>query len=234
MIQRRVLPVLLSASLLLAGCGAISGSGPRSLSVTGSGSVNVAPDIVRVSLGVQTVGDNIAQVVAENNRRAEQVQDAARAAGVADEDIRTVYFYVSPQQQYDEFGNPNGITTYWVDNTLDVTLRQIDGLGALLQGAINAGANSVQSVSFSVDDPSQAEDQARQEAMDDARGRAEMLATAAGATLGEPISISTNVYLPGPTASYRMDAAAGVGGGVPVTPGTTEVQVQVSVVYELR
>jgi uncharacterized protein YggE len=234
MIQRRVLPFVLLASLVLAACGALPGSQQRSLSVTGTGSVNVVPDVVTVSLGVQTVSSNIAQAVADNNRRAGQVQQAAREAGVADADIQTVYFYVTPQQQYDTSGNPTGIVTYWVDNTINVTLRQTDKLGELLQAAIDAGANSVQSVSFSVDDPSQAEDQARQEAMDDARGRAEMLATAAGATLGEPISISTNVYLPGPTASYRMDTAAGVGGGVPVTVGTTEVQVQVSVVYELR
>jgi uncharacterized protein YggE len=234
MIQRRILPVLLLASLVLAGCGALPGAQERSLTVTGTGSVNVAPDIVTVSLGVQTVGDDIAQVVAENNRWAQRVQDAAREAGVADEDIQTVYFYVSPQPQYDESGNPTGVVTYWVDNTINVTLRQIGGLGDLLQAAIDAGATSVQGVSFSVDDPSQAEAQARQQAVDDARGRAEMLAAAAGATLGAPISISSAVSLPSPQSVSRADAATAASSGVPVTPGTTEVQVQVTVMYGLR
>jgi uncharacterized protein YggE len=234
MIQRRILPVLLLVSLVLAGCGVLPSAQERSLTVTGTGSVNVAPDIANVSLGVQTVGDDIAQAVAENNRRAQRVQDAAREAGVANEDIQTAYFYVSPQPQYDEHGNPTGVVTYWVDNTINVMLRQIGGLGDLLQAAIDAGATSVQGVSFSVDDPSQAEDQARQEAVDDAHGRAEMLATAAGVSLGAPISISTVVSLPGPQPMAGADTAAGAGSGVPVTAGTTEVQVQVIVVYGLR
>jgi hypothetical protein len=228
---KRVFPILL-LSLALAACATLGSGEQRTLSVTGSGSVSVPPDIVTVSLSVQTINDNVAQAVADNNRRAQRVQDAVSALSVAAEDIRTTYFYVTPQQHYDDFGNPTGEVTYYVDNTITVTLRQIDLLGNLLQAAVEAGANSIQAVSFSVEDPSQAEDEARQEAMEDARDRAEMLAAAAGATLGDPISITTNVYTP---FSGEALYGAGVGGGgVPVSPGMTEVQVQVSVIYELK
>jgi uncharacterized protein YggE len=232
---KRLLPLLLLFSLAASACGAVTGGAqPRTLTVTGTGTVSVAPDIVVVGLGVQTVGPDIARAVAQNNEAAAAVQAAAAALGVAAEDIRTTYFYVSTQQQYDEFGNVTGELTYWVDNTITVTLRDTSKLGDLLEAAVNAGANSISGVTFSVDDPSAAEEQARQEAVDDASQRADMLATAAGATLGELMSLST-ASVSGPIPYYGADAGLGVGGGgVPVSPGTTDVTVQVTVVYELR
>jgi uncharacterized protein YggE len=233
---KRFLPLLLLFSLAVSACGAVSGGAqPRTLAVTGTGTVSVAPDIVVVGLGVQTVGPDIARAVAQNNEAAAAVQAAATALGVAAEDIRTTYFYVSTQQQYDEFGNVTGELTYWVDNTITVTLRDTSRLGDLLEAAVNAGANSISGVTFSVDDPSAAEEQARQEAVEDAGQRAEMLATAAGATLGELMSLST-ASVNGPIPYYYgADVGLGVGGGgVPVSPGTTDVTVQVTVVYELR
>ncbi len=229
MSTKRVIIGLALVSVALAGCGAISPRQQRSLVVTGTGKVEVAPDIVTVNLGVQTVGEDIAQVMADNNRRSQRVQQAVVALGVAQDDVRTISFNVSPQAQYDESGKPTGATVYWVDNTITVTLRQIDQLGRLLQAAVDAGANSIQGVSFSVDEPSPAEDEARQLAMQDARARAEMLAQAADATLGDPLTISASVYVPSPYA-----AGIGGGGGVPVSAGMTEVQVQVFVTYELK
>lgn len=233
---KRLLPLFMLLSLAASACGAVTGgTETRTLTVTGTGTVSVPPDIVVVSLGVQTVGPDIARAVANNNEAAGAIQAAARELGVADDDIRTTYFYVSTQQQYDEFGNVTGEVTYWVDNTISLTLRDTSKLGDLLEAAVDAGANSISGVTFSVDDPSAAEEEARQEAVDDARQRAAMLAEAAGATLGEPISISTG-SVSGPIPYYYgADAGLGVGGGgVPVSAGTTDVTVQVTVVYELQ
>jgi len=235
MLTKRVFPVVLLLSLLLAACGA--GAAPeRTLTITGTGTVHVTPDIVSVSLAVQTQDRDVAHALAENNQSAQRLLAAARSAGVADADMGTTFFAVTPQPQYDPTtGNPTGEVIYLVDNTITVTLRDVSRLGELLQVAVDAGANNIQGVSFSVDDPSAAEDQAREQAMTDARTRAEMLATAAGATLGAPISISTSVYQPYVLGGYRVEAAMGIGGGgVPTTPGTTDVQVQVFVTYELR
>jgi uncharacterized protein YggE len=229
---KRLLPLFLILSVLASACGALPwGSAQRTLSVTGTGSVRVAPDIVIVSLGVQTVGPEIARAVSQNNDAAAAVQAAAREQGVAAEDIRTTYFYVSTQQQYDEFGNVTGEVSYWVDNTITVTLRDTSKLGDLLEAAVDAGANSISGVTFSVDDPTEAEEQAREDAVEDARQRAEMLATAAGATLGDLVSIST---VAGGAVPYYAEFGVGGGGGVPFSPGTSEVSVQVTAVYELR
>jgi uncharacterized protein YggE len=233
MILKRWLPLFLLVSLVSSACGAaaMGGTRTRSLSVTGTGAVSVTPDIVTVSLGVQTVGTDIARAVAQNSDAAAAVQAAARNLGVAEDDVRTTYFYVSTQQQYDNFGNITGEVTYWVDNTVTITLRDTSKLGDLLQAAVSAGANSISGVTFSVDDPSQAESEARQEAVQDARRRAEIMAAAAGATLGEPISVST-VSVSGPIPYYTQYGVGG--GGVPVSSGMTDVTVQVTAVYELR
>ncbi len=234
MLRKSLVLLTLFAAVVLAGCGALPGGATeRTISVSGTGSVSLPPDIVVVNIGVQTQGDNVAQSVAENNRRAAQVTEAIRAAGVAEEDVRTTYFSVSPQQQYDPQGMPTGAVTYWVDNTVTATLRQVEQLGDLLEAALGAGANSINGVQFGVDDATQAETEARQLAMDDARQRAELVAAAAGATLGEPISISTSAIGPAFGGAYEV-AGIGGGGGVPISTGSTEVQVQVYIVYSLR
>lgn len=233
MLRRSVFAVGILLGLTLAACSALpGGGGQRTLSVTGTGSVSLPPDIVVVNIGVQTQSNNVAQAVAENNRRAGSVVEAVQAAGVAEADVRTTYFSVSPQQQYDPTGSPTGVVSYFVDNTISVTLRQIDALGSLLQAALNAGANSINGVQFGIDDPSQAQADARQLAMADAQARAETLAGAAGARLGEVLSISTIAPMTGDT--YAMVEGIGGGGGVPISAGSTDVQVQVYVVYELK
>lgn len=221
--------------LLLSACGAAGAQTPRTITVSGSGAVRVAPDVVTVNFGVQTIGQNVAGVVTDNNRRAERLQQAVLDLGVAPEDVRTLYFSVSPQPAFDEFGNPTGVVTYWVDNTISVTLREVERLGVLLRAAIEAGATGVQGLAFSVDDTEPFEAQARQQAMDDARARAQLLAGAAGAALGDPIQISTSFYGPAYDGFLRAEPAMGIGGGgVPVEAGTTEVRVDVTVVYALR
>ena len=222
----------LAAALVLAGC-AGTGITPsqRTLSVTGTGSAFLIPDIVMVTLGVQTQGTSIGDTVATNNRTAEKIIQAVQAAGVAAEDVQTTYFSVSTQPKYDEFGNPTSDVTYWVDNTVTVTLRDITQLGGLLESALASGANSVQGINYTVDDPGEAMAQARTEAMADAGRQAEQLAAGAGLTLGEIVSVSESS--PGPVFSGR-GGGAGADQNVPTAPGTLEYQVQLFISYALR
>jgi uncharacterized protein YggE len=231
---RAVLLAGLALSLVLSGCAAYgTANPPRSISVTGTGTVHLPPDVVRITLGVQTRGTDIGDTVADNNRVAEAVMAVVREAGVADEDVQTTYFNVSTQPSYDQFGNPTGDVTYWVDNTLQISLRNVAGLGDLLQKALNAGANSVQSVTYNVEDPEAALSDARTEALNDARQQAEQLATGAGATLGAVYSVSESSSGGSPFPSVFDKGAAG-GAGVPTTPGNLEFQIQVYVTYTLQ
>jgi uncharacterized protein YggE len=234
----KVFPLALAAALLLSACaGAAGGSGgtpERSISVTGTGMARLNPDVVIVTLGVQTQGTDIAEAVRENNRRADQVRAAIREAGVAEADVQTANYSVWTQPRYDEFGSVTGELTYWVDNTLQVKLRQLDQLGNLLQTALSRGANSVQGVVYSVEDPTAALDTARVQALQDAHSQAAQMAADAGVVLGDAIAIGE----PGISTGAVMQAPAvgkgGGGGGVPTSPGTLEYDVQITVTYAIR
>jgi uncharacterized protein YggE len=232
--MRRVLPLLLLAGLVLGACaGTSTQSEQRTIIVTGTGTARVDPDIALVSLGVQTQGSNVGVAVQENNRRARAVADDLLGQGIAAEDMQTVNFYVSSQLLVDPMGLPTGETTYTVDNTIMFTLREPSKLGEILQRALRVGSNSVQSVSFSVADPSVPMDEARQMAIADGQRQAAQLAAAAGTSLGRVISIGEG----GSVTPITYGAPAygkGGGGGVPVESGTLEYQAQITLTYLLK
>jgi len=233
--MRRFFPLLLLAGLVLGAC-AGTGTQPqqRTINVTGMGTVHVEPDIAIVSLGVQTPGPDVGLAVQQNNQNARAVMEALLELGVAPEDMRTTNFYVSSQPQFDPMGMPTGETSYTVDNTIFFTLRAPDKLGAVLQAALRAGSNSVQSVNYSVADPSVPMDDARDIAVTDAQRQAEQLASAAGAGLGKVLFLSEGGY----AAPMYFEAPAygkgGGGGGVPVESGTLAYQAQVTLTYALK
>jgi hypothetical protein len=233
--MRKVLAILLLASVVLGACAGTGTQPPqRTLNVTGTGTVRVEPDIAIVSLGVQTTGPDVGAAVQENNRRARAVADTLIEKGIAAEDMRTANFYVSSQLMYDPTGMPTGETTYTVDNTIVFTLRDPDKLGEILQLALRVGSNSVQGVTFSVAEPSLPTDEARQLAIANGKRQAEQLAAAAGASLGDVLSIGEGGY----AAPLYYEAPAfgkgGGGGGVPVESGTLEFQAYVTLTYELK
>ncbi len=128
----------------------------RTLSVTGTGTVNMTPDIAYINIGVHTEKPAATDAVAENTTQTQQVVDALKAAGVDVKDIQTTNFSIYPNTQFDPQTNQKIGTTYVVDNTVNVTVRQLDKLGALLDATVSAGANSVNSIQFDVFDKTKA------------------------------------------------------------------------------
>jgi uncharacterized protein YggE len=231
--RTRVFLTFSLAAILLTGCAAKPGT-ERAITVPGEGSVQVAPDVVTVNLGVQTRNADVQQAVAENNRIASAIMEASRAVGVSDADMQTAYFTVYPQTDYNQFGIASEDVTYYVDNNLSVRLRDVTRLSDLLQGAVEAGATNIYGVTFSIADTSAAETEARAKAMDDALARAAQIAVASGLTLGEPITISSGTILPQPVFYGEGAMGVGGGGGPPVATGTNTVTVNVTVSYALR
>lgn len=233
---RRFLPVAAVLAVLLAACSGTS-TPPQvhTIFVTGTASTRLAPDLVLITLGVQTQGPDVGEAVDENNRRVNEVMAAIQAVGVAEADAGTANFSVSTQQQYDNTGSPTGEVTYWVDNMVNVRLRDLDKLSQLLQDALRRGANNVQSVTFTVENPDDELDAARLLAMQDARDQAEQLAAAAGVELGPVLSVGEPGYYPVYTeVAAPAFGKGGGGGGVPTSPGVLEYQVQLSVTYTIR
>jgi uncharacterized protein len=238
-----VLTVIAIAAIMLAACSpavvpVVSGNSnqpaPRTINVNGTGMVNVAPDIAYISIGVHTEADTAENAVAQNNALTQKVIDAIKAQGVADKDIRTNNFSIYPNQKYDANGQPQAMT-YVVDNTVNVTVHDLTKMGAMLDAAVKAGANTVNSIQFDVEDKTSALSDARTAAVKDAQKQAQELAQAAGVTLGDVQTITYYDNTPVPFTSYgkgggmAADAAA-----VPVNPGTSQLSATVNMVYLIK
>jgi uncharacterized protein len=233
---------------LLSACGSVAYAGNagapaaqsdqpplRTLSVNGTGRIYLVPDIAYVSIGVHTEGSNASEVVAANNQQSEKVKNSLKAAGIDIKDIQTTNFSIYPQPKYDDKGQATGEVTYVVDNTVYVTVRDISKVGAILDAAVKAGANSIYGIQFDVADKSEALSQARAEAVKDAQRTADELATAAGVTLGAVQTISSYSSVPQPIYDGRgggMAVAEAV--NIPVSPGQMVLTVDVSMIYEIR
>jgi uncharacterized protein YggE len=228
---------LMVLALLVSACAPAGTGNVRTLSVSGSGEAFLAPDIAYIYIGVHTENATAAEAVEENTSRTEELIQAIQDFGIAAQDIRTTNFSIYPMDRFDpSTGMPSGEKVYAVDNTVYVMVRDLARLGDLLDTAVQAGANTVNSVQFDVAEKDDALQQARAEALEDAREQAEALAQAAGLTLGEIQSIS---FLDAPV--YPLFDGKGGGGGiaaeaaaVPIQPGQLTFTVHVSVTYGLR
>lgn len=208
---------------------------PRTLSISGHGEVTLTPDIAYIYVGVHTENEKAGDAVAENNTNAQAVIDALKRAGIKAEDISTTNFSLWYSQNYDLNGQPTD-GKYVVDNTVFITVRDLDKLGDILGTAIEAGANTVNSVSFDVSDKETALAEAREKAVADARAQAEELAGLAEVELGAVHSISMYGGYPGPIYGGKGGGgyAADAGYSVPISPGQFVVSVDVSIVYEIQ
>ena len=211
---------------------------PATVSVTGTGRVTVEPDTASISVGVTVFEANLAEAQAKATTQMTAVIEAVKAAGVADEDIQTSNYSVNVRQDYDDNGNPTKIVGYDISNTVSVTVRDLDGLGDALTAVVDAGANTIYGISFFTWDMTEATAQARAAAVADARAHADQLAGAANVSVGRVVTISEGYSAAPPPVLYdraaESDMAMAASAPVPVQVGTQEIQVQVSIVYELE
>lgn len=231
---------VLAFALVLSACGptTINQAAPenlRTLNVNGVGQVYLTPDIAYVNIGVNTQSASASESVATNKEQSNAVIESIKAAGVDAKDIHTTNFSIWSNPQYDTNGLISG-TTYVVDNTVNVTVHNLDSLGDLLDSAISAGANSIYSIQFDVADKSAAVKEARASAVEDAKTQAQELAEAAGLSL---VEIQTISFFESTPAAYFE--GKGGGGGVaseaavvPIQPGQLAISVSVSVTYLIK
>jgi uncharacterized protein YggE len=226
---------LLAASLLAAPAAAQPAAAreraPETVAVSGTGRVELTPDRAVFTVGVEAVGTTVAGALQETSARTSAIVAALRRLGAEDREIRTSHVSVYPRQ---EVGNrPPRITGYQVSNAITVTRDDPAAVGKLLQAAVDAGANTVSGVGFMVSDPARGRDAGLQAAFADARAKAELLARAAGRTLGRAISITEGGGFP-PPAPMMAGMAQARAVEVPVESGAEERSFTVSVVFELR
>jgi uncharacterized protein YggE len=207
------------------------------LVVVGTGTASAEPEAARITFGVELRGEAPAALVDEGAEKLDRAVSAARELEVADEDIQTTGYSLWVENVYDpERGVPTGEVIYHLSHHVQVTLRDLDQVGELLAAVVEAGANSVSEVSFTVEDPDVLVRQARQQALEDAAARAQQMAEGLNITLGKPIMVMET------SSGYPVPMERGVGGGGGVTeaavpsisPGAFSVSVNVQIVYEIR
>lgn len=199
----------------------------RLVTVTGEATVAVAPDSAVIRIGVTSIGKNAREASDANAKKMTVVLAAIRDSGIAERDIQTSRLSLQPQYDPNKAG-PARLLGFQVTNQLTVKIRDIEKLPSILDNAIGAGANEMSGIEFVVSEQSKLLDQARDEAVADARRKAALYAETAGGKLGKVVSITEE----GASAPPRPIAALRAG-AVPVAPGEQTLRAAVSISYEL-
>lgn len=222
---------------------AINPASVRNFSVTGEGTVLAIPDIARFSFSVITEGkDNVQELQQKNTLTMNGIMDAMMLAGIEEKDIKTISYTVTPQYEYYpcfyERGScpPPNISGYSISQSIEVTVRDFANAGELLSLAVQKGANSVSQLSFSVDDPTALENEAREIAILKAKERAESIALASGFHLGKILEVQEGSFNDPIYPTFMKESMGGAEDTATplLEPGTQEVISRVTLIYEIK
>jgi uncharacterized protein YggE len=227
--MRLLSALILSSALALPAAANAEEQVTRSISVTGTGMVESAPDMATLMIGVTTQGTSAAEALAENSKATEAVIARLTASGIEARDMQTSNLSINPNWTGYDSSTPT-ISGYVASNMLTVRVRALDTTGAVLDAAVADGANTLNGMTFGLADPEPAYNEARKEAVADARAKAELLAEAAGVKLGPVLSISDAGAMTDPAPMYRDAVAASP---VPVQGGELGLIANVSVTWQI-
>lgn len=206
------------------------GTATRSISVTGTGTVEAAPDMATLMIGVTSQDKTAAAALAANSTATEAVIARLTASGIEARDMQTSNLSINPNWTTNA-SSMSEISGYIASNMLTVRVRKLDTLGAVLDAAVTDGANTLNGLTFGLADPAPVMNEARKEAVADARAKAELLAAAAGVKLGRVISISDTVASAEPMPMFRAEASAKA---VPIASGELGIAATVQIFYEIE
>jgi uncharacterized protein len=199
------------------------------ITVTGEGVVEATPDVATLMIGVTTQGTTAAEALSANSAALDGVLARLKAAGIEARDLQTSNLSLNPNWTGYDSSTPT-ISGYIATNMLTVRVRALASLGEVLDAAVADGANTLNGLTFGLADPAPALNEARQEAVADARAKAELLAEAAGVKLGKVVSIGEMGVSSGPMPMFKADEAVSA---VPVAAGELGMTASVTVQYQL-
>ncbi|WP_439924041.1 SIMPL domain-containing protein [Nitrobacter sp. JJSN] len=204
---------------------------PPTISVTGEASISAPPDLAQIEAGVTTDAKTAREASGANNDAMGKVLLALKGAGISEKDYQTSQLSLQPQYANQNRPGPNVLSGYRATNRVTVKLRDVTKIASVIDVVTAAGANDIGGINFTVSNASKLLDDARAQAIADARRKAEIYAKAAGVTLGAPVSISEHgAAVP---VMYRR-AAAPMAAEVAIAPGEETLRVTVSVSWEIK
>ncbi|MGQ7792967.1 SIMPL domain-containing protein [Faunimonas sp. B44] len=208
----------------------------RRIVVTGTGEAIAKPDMATLELGVVTEAETAAEALAANNAAMAKIVDDLKAGGIEPRDLQTAGLFIEPRytQPRPEEARAPQIAGYAVRNTLRIRIRDIAKVGETLDRAVRLGANTLSGPAFTLADPDAIEKEARRKAVEDARARAELYASAAGVALGDVIAIDDRATVrPFAAPAARMMKAEAFDAAMPVEGGELTTTAEVSMTFAI-
>jgi len=201
--------------------------------VSGTGEVTATPDIATLWLGIEAQADTVAEAQSQAAEAMNDVMTALTDNGVDEDDIQTQYFSITQVTRWDRDEEEEIVIGYRVTNMVTAKIREIDEAGSIIDAVAAAGGDytRINNISFSVDDPTAYYEEAREEAVADAKAKAEQLAELAGVELGKPTYISEGVLYP--PVIYRDAGMESAAPPTPISPGEIELSLTVQVIYDI-
>jgi len=228
--HRIVLASAILIAAMLPAAAQNSDSQSNRIIVSGEAAVSVEPDLVQIRAGVTTDAKSAQEAADANAKAMTEVSNAVRALGVPDTDVQTARYSLQPVYEAGP-QNRNRLVGFQASNSLLITIRERDRIGELIDQVVGVGANTMGNIEFMVSEPSKHLDDARKRAVEDARRRAELYASAAGVKLGRPIEIIEQSATVPPQPMMMMRSAAQQ--QTPISPGERTLRLSISVAYEL-
>jgi len=225
---------ILSLALVVAGFRlSFADESARTIRVTGQGQASSVPDMATIHTGVVTQAALAVDAMEQNNQSVEKLMSDLKNMKIAETDIQSAQFSVQPEYARGARGERLAeIIGYRVTNQLRIRVRDLPELGKLLDKLIRSGSNQMSGLSFGVDDSTAIMNEARTQAIADARARAELYAKAAGVAVGKILSIDEQqAVIPQPRFFSR--AMEGVAASVPIATGEQDFTASINVVFEL-
>lgn len=210
---------------------------PATITVTGTGDAVGIPDVATMSFSVVEQGSTVEAVTTATNTAMANIVATLKSAGIKDADIQTTGYNLNPRYDYSE-DKTGEIAGYTLTQSVTVKIRDLENVGSVVDTATGAGANDISSPVFAIDDPENVKTEARAEAFEKAKAKAESLADAAGVNLGAIVTFSEDdggVVSPQPyyeRSALAIDYAAG--DLATIETGSQEVNVSVSVTYAIN
>jgi len=230
--SRATLAAAFTAAALLAAPASAQAEPPAAISVTGEARISVPPDLAQVEGGVTSEAKTAREASDANNAAMGKVLLALKSAGIEEKDYQTSRLSLQPQSSSSKVSGPPTIVGYRASNRVTIRLRDITKVANVIDTLVGAGANDIGGINFMVSQASKLLDEAREQAVADARRKAEIYAKAAGVTLGAPLNIVEGGAPVPPIAFRRM--AAGVPESAPIAPGEETLQLSVSVTWAIK
>jgi len=209
----------------------------NTITVSATGEVYAKPDLALTSFSVVSEAKTVAEAMAENTAKINDVVAFIKGQGVEEKDLKTTGFNISPRYEWDTEWRNRTLVGYEIRQTLEVKIRDMEKIGAIIQGATEKGANEISNLQFTIDNQDELKAQAREEAITEAKTKAKELAEQLGIKLVKIVNFAESTNYPY-YYNYALEKAAGMGGGEESAPqietGENKIEVSVSIIYAIK